>query len=263
MNGTAISKGYADVGQGQVHYRSCGEGELSLLCLHPAPFSGLAFATIMPMLAQDHRTIAPDYPAHGRSDPMDRPPTIADYAEMMLAAFPGKHDVLGFHTGCLVAAEMALLAPDRIGHLVMLDPPAFEQDMRADLLQSNGVPPKFDEELATLAPLWERAVTRRAAHQTLAERIALFAEMMRGGERMNEGFSAGFSYPLENRLPLLTHQTTVIATGGPLAEAAKRAADLMTHAKFVDRSDIRGSALDANARLSAGAVLGALGNEAK
>ncbi|WP_432201100.1 alpha/beta fold hydrolase [Erythrobacter sp. W53] len=255
MSSRTIRKGYADSVNGQVHFRSCGAGEASLMCLHPAPFSGLTFGTVLPMLAEGRTVIAPDYPAHGGSDPLEGIPTIVSYAQTMLDAFPGKHDLMGFHTGCLVAAEMSLAAPERIGKLIMLDPPGFERETRAELLMENGAPPHFDEDLAALSPFWERAVTRRAAYQSLEERLALFAEMMRGGKRMNEAFHAGFSYPLEDRLPKVRHETAVIATGGPLAEAAKRASELMENAAFIDRADIVGSALDANAQQTASAIL--------
>ena len=86
-----------------------------LYCLHPSPFSGLAYTNVMPMLAQNRRVIAPDYPGYGGSDPFKAHPSIAEYAEAMLAVMDdltrgGTVDLTGFHTGNLVAGEMSLIA---------------------------------------------------------------------------------------------------------------------------------------------------------
>ncbi len=115
-----IRRGYSDGPHGQIHWRAMDpEGEASasyLWCLHPAPFSGLAFTTIMPHLARGCRVFALDYPGHGGSDPLEGAPTMEADAEAMAAVIDGHSDgepvdFFGFHTGRLVAMQLANVFP--------------------------------------------------------------------------------------------------------------------------------------------------------
>ena len=133
----SIRKGYVGTDFGQVHYRELGPSVAAerrpLVCLHPAPSSGLYFTTVMPLLNENRRVIAPDYPGYGGSDAVTTPPAIADYAGAMLDVaaelVTGRSvDLLGFHTGCLVAVEMALAAPERVRRIVLCDVPYFTAD---------------------------------------------------------------------------------------------------------------------------------------
>ena len=107
-----IRRDYADSRLGQIHRRikpATGSGT-PLVCLHPAPFSGIYFETIMPLLDIPGGIIAPDYPGFGGSDRIDGLPSIENFAAAMHDAIDdqtGPVDLLGFHTGCLVAVEMA------------------------------------------------------------------------------------------------------------------------------------------------------------
>ena len=114
---TNIRKSYLDTALGQIHVRSLaaahGDEKPPLLCLHPSPYSGAYFETVMPLLNDGRRVIAADYPGYGGSYRLDQPPSIADYAQAnidsVLADESGEQlDLLGFHSGCLVAAEIAL-----------------------------------------------------------------------------------------------------------------------------------------------------------
>ncbi len=104
-----------------------------LICLHPAPFDGNYFADFAQCFNGQHNIWAPDYPGYGRSDSSPQAPSIDDYARALLHAsdeqLPGEPDhplhLLGFHTGCLVACEMALQAPERVGGLILIDVPYF------------------------------------------------------------------------------------------------------------------------------------------
>ncbi len=258
--------GYCDGPDGQIHYRQIGEQVSDtppLICLHPAPFSGLAFSAIMPHLAQGRMVIAPDFPGHGGSHAFRSDPAIADYAKAMLSVVEqvcsdGPVDLLGFHTGCLVASEMALMRADALRHIVLLDVPAFDPETRAAYLASAAAPPGFTADIASLEPAWDRGITRRIESQGMERSFEMFVEQLRHGERMNAGFHAGFTYPIEERLSALTHATTVIASQSMLLGASRRAADLIPDAKLVERLDITRAVLDEAAPEMAGAVLAEL-----
>jgi hypothetical protein len=193
MSERVIRRGYRDGPHGQIHWRMTGErtGDApNLYCLHPAPFSGLAFSAIMPHLAQGRLVIAPDFPSHDGSDP-------------------------------------------------------FRDD--ADIA-----------EIESIAQLWERGITRRIESQGIDPSFAMFSEQLRHGRAMHGGFHAGFSYDVEQRLPQVSHQTTIIATQSGLLVATRRAARLMPKAKLVERLDLKCSVLDEAAVQTAKSVLEAL-----
>jgi len=262
---TTITKGYCDGPFGQVHWRSAGARGAApdLLCLHPAPFSGLAYAKIMPFLAQDRRVIAPDFPGHGGSDPHRDDASVRDYAEAMLSVMDdlsADHpvDITGFHTGCLVGCELALMAPERVRNLALVDVPAFDPDTRHKYLAMSAAPPGFTSDMASLAPAWERGITRRIESQGLARSFDMFVEQLRHGEAMNAGFHAGFTYPVEDRLMAITHPATVIATQSMLIEPSRRAASLIPDAVLKERLDITRAVLDESAEAMAREMLAAL-----
>lgn len=126
------------VGDGVVRVRvlhAAADGGIPLVCLHPAPFDGRYFAEFATLPGHSCTTVAPDYPGYGGSTGPATPPTIGDYAVAMLAALAGWRadkplNLLGFHTGCLVACEMALQSV-LVDRLVLIDAPVFSGDEQA------------------------------------------------------------------------------------------------------------------------------------
>lgn len=96
-----------------------------ILFLPPAPYTGAFFDTVRGTLT-DIETKAATYPGYG-----DVPKTRASieaYAESLLPQ-DGTF-LVGFHTGCLVALEMALQSTD-IGGLVLIDIPYLDAAAKA------------------------------------------------------------------------------------------------------------------------------------
>jgi pimeloyl-ACP methyl ester carboxylesterase len=119
-------RGYADGPFGQVHYRDTGEGRPLILC-HQAPQTSRQFTNIYePLHRRGIRAIAVDLPGYGESDPTPFVPTVEDWAAIVPAVLDhlglDKVDVLGHHTGSLVATEAALQFPDRVGKLILNGP---------------------------------------------------------------------------------------------------------------------------------------------
>jgi pimeloyl-ACP methyl ester carboxylesterase len=251
-----IRKGYSEGPFGQIHWRMIGAGDgPDLYCLHPAPFSGLAYTVIMPHLAQGRRVIAPDYPGHGGSDAFRADATIADYATAMqavVADLSGDRfvDAMGFHTGCLVAASMS-----QVGRLALIDVPAFKPEMRAEFLASNAVPFDITPNLSCLNAPWDRGIVKRLESQGLDRSFEMFTEQLRHGRAMHAGFHAGFSADVEAILTKMTLPTLVMASQSALLDATRRAASLIPNAMFVERLDIERAVLDEAAAETAAEVL--------
>lgn len=213
-----------------------------LLCLHPAPYSGIYFTTVMPLLNAGRAIIAPDYPGYGGSTPPPAPPSVGDYASAILDVIDDMSiesaDVVGFHTGCLVGCEMALLDSATIRRLVLIDIPFFAGDERVDLLARTTQPRGFDADPDGLASEWDSTVTQRLDSMPFARAFELFVESLRAGNRSHWGFHAAFTYLADQRFPNVTTPTHVIATRSRLLEPTRQAAVVLPNATLVERLDI-------------------------
>lgn len=248
-----VRKGYSDGPEGQVHWRRAGtQAGSDLYCFSPAPFGSLAFANLIPHLANDRCVIAPDYPGQGGSDGGQATPTIEDYARSMLAVMDDLSadqpvSLLGFHSGCLVAVEAALQAPDRIERIILIDVPAFDLETRAKLLPTIGTPFEPSADLDSLSKSWDAAITRRLETQPLDQCLALFADTVGNGPRMNATFHAAFTYDVEAKLSALDVDTRIIATQSSLLDSSRRAAELIPRSTLLEVSHIQRSVIDENA----------------
>lgn len=260
----SIRKGYSDGPEGQVHWRMAhpvNEAKnIDLYCFSPAPFGSIAFEEILPHLARNRRVVAPDYPGQAGSEGGSPTPSIESYARSMVSVIKdlsGDRPVglIGFHSGCLVAAEVKLQASDQVDHMVLIDVPAFDPETRAKYLPSVGGVFNPTAEIDALAKAWEMAVTKRLAHQSIDQCYEMFAEMAGNGARMNATFHAAFTFDVEAKLNALSGPVTILATRSSLLEWSRRAADLIQGANMVEILDIEGSVLNANAKRTAEAVL--------
>ena len=256
-----MRKGYSDGPYGQIHWRKFEPAKISappLFCFHPAPFSGLAFTGIMPLLAENRVVIAPDYPGYGGSDPQAGPATIEQYAQAMIAVAEDlapnqEFDVLGFHTGCFVVAECCLERPQSVRRAVMIDVPAFEEEQRQAFLKKLG-PPELTPELSCLESAWMSGVVKRLESQPIARAFEMFVEQLRPGVDMNAAFGAAFSFAWEEKLPTVTTETLVIATRSPLFGPSLAAAEIIQSSSLIERTDIKRAVLDEAAVVTAAEV---------
>jgi pimeloyl-ACP methyl ester carboxylesterase len=252
-----IRKGYTDGPFGQIHWRMTepdhAPAQPDLYCLHPAPFSGLAFTSIMPFLAQGRRVIAPDFPGHGGSDIFKPDASIGEYSAAMLAVVADLSgetpiDLMGFHTGNLVAVEMTGEDSDRVRKLALVDVPAFEPDVRKKLLSTAVKPFEITPDLDCLAAAWDLGMTKRLESQGPDRSFEMFTEQLRHGKDMNAAFHGAFCYDVEGRLSSLSCPSLILATQSGLLETTRRAASLMPSARLVERLDIKRAVLDEAAR---------------
>jgi len=251
-----ITKLYGATRFGQVHARHLDargkKTQAPLICLHPAPSSGLYFTTVMPMLNSGRQVIAPDYPGYGGSDELATQPSIADYAQATLELLENigidvPVDILGFHTGCLVAAEMVLLQPDSVRRLVLCDVPYFDAEQRRNLHQQMAQPMAISGELDSIAGPWRFNIDSRIDTVPLPRAFELFAEHLRAGSKDYFGFAAAFSYDCESRFAALDADVALLATQSALREATVTLAKAMDRASFTDVTEVTTSVFESGA----------------
>jgi len=106
-----ITGRYVTVDSTRIYYDECGDG-IPFLCLHTVGASSLIYRYFMPIMARNgFRVIAPDYPGHGKSYPVNWEPirNTHEHAEFMWkvteAICDGEKPVV---YGCAVGGDMAL-----------------------------------------------------------------------------------------------------------------------------------------------------------
>jgi lipase len=140
-------------------YRFGPDGGTPLVALHGLKGYGGRWRQLAGRLG-DVRVYAPDLRGHGWSAP--QPPwTVNQHAEDVLAVLDDlglpRVDVLGHSLGGTVAIELARLAPERVGRLVLLDPVrAVPPDVALQRALAEFAPPSFADP--------GEAATARAQH---------------------------------------------------------------------------------------------------
>ena len=115
---------YLDNAPGQLHVWQWGGGQSGLppiVCLPPVPYGGRFFDTFAQ--AYGGSVWSADLPGYGFSDALAEPPTVGGYMEAMtpLLNAPGQSVWLaGFHSGALVAMEMANRYPEQVSGLLLV-----------------------------------------------------------------------------------------------------------------------------------------------
>lgn len=115
--------GYVDVNGVHMYYESHGEGGVPLVLLHGA-FSSIhnSFGMLIPTLAETRRVIGFDLQGHGRTADIDRPMTVQNLAEDVVAALDALGldtvDLWGYSNGAGVALHVVTKHPERVRKLV-------------------------------------------------------------------------------------------------------------------------------------------------
>ena len=141
--------------------------------------------------------LAPDCPGFGGSDAPQEMLSMEELAETVLEALEGTPgapagpvDLMGFHSGCLLAVEMARLKPDRVRKLAIVDVPYFNAEEQKGRYTKSTAPVRYDGDLASLADAWEFSVARRLDGMPFSRAFGNFVELLRAGERANWGYHA-------------------------------------------------------------------------
>ena len=250
-----VKRYYVDAPYGQIHYKVWGDikdDKPLLLCLPPSPFSGVAYNTIAPFLASKYNVVALDYPGFGNSDTPTVEATIQIFAEAAITVTMQLRankdiDVLGFHTGCLVAMEAACKKPKVFRQLILVDVPFFSVETQTELLSKKYGEISLSPDLSCLQPVWESCVINRKETLGMARAYELFVDQCRLGERGGVAFQAAFTYDCWGQASKVNAPTTIIATKAGLYEESLEAHRQIPGAELVEVHDVTISVLEQSA----------------
>ncbi len=219
MANARITRHFATIEQGrwgkrQVHYRRTGSGPL-LILLHQSPMSS---RDLIPTMQRWHRhftCIAPDTPGYGQSDALGvGSAEMGDFADAVIEFLDAikvrKAAFYGYHTGAMMAAQVAAKYPERV-HAVASNGYVIPTREERDDLLANYLPPFTPSwDGAHLAWLWSRMreqviffpwYAKGAAermHINLPPPAALQAglvEVLRAGDNYRVAYRAAFAMP--------------------------------------------------------------------
>lgn len=236
-----IRRHYADGRWGQIHVRIAHAGATDappLLMLHPTPKSGWIWEPLMPALAAGRTVIAPDTPAYGASDAPPAPASIIDLADEMLTLMTtlaqdgliaaGPFDIVGYHTGSVIAVAMADTAPDRVRRIVPISLPLYDADERAARMARIAGGPPLADDGSHLLTMWRHMQTLFDPRIDTGWKQESFTENLRSGPHAYWGYAAVYGYDLAAALPRLTQSVLLIAPADDLWEPTCQAFPLIT-----------------------------------
>lgn len=245
-----IRRHYLDSQYGQLHYREAAPRQPTarpLVLLHQNPSSSFEYEPLIRAMATDRRVIALDTPGYGNSDGPDAPLSMEGYAEPLAEALPALGlsdgagcDVYGYHTGALLALEVAIAAPATVRHAVVTGLPMRPSEERAALLEKARNAPPLDEDgtmaLGMARDLWAYIVTPRADGVPLPRIARVWVDKLRALDRSSWAYVGVWSYDYDARLPLVTQPVLLAQHAEAIAEYSKAAMRLLADGHVVELS---------------------------
>ncbi|MBP8233017.1 MAG: alpha/beta fold hydrolase [Rhizorhabdus sp.] len=157
---TILSRGYLDLGDGQLHYvRRHGDGA-PIVFLHQTASSSRMWTKVMTRLHNGRPLWALDTPGFGASFDPPCDPTMADYSRWLGEAVDqlagcGSVHLVGHHTGASIALAYAAANPARVHSLTLFGPAALTEEERSHYASRLGAPFRPNRSGAYLLKNWE------------------------------------------------------------------------------------------------------------
>lgn len=232
-NAVRVKRGYAKGRFGQLHYRiakPASSSEVPLLCLHSSPNSGRIYETFLGEMGADRIAVAVDTPGFGDSDPPPAAPDIEDYARAMgdfidAMGFESVN-LIGYHTGSMIATELALQRPEQVRRIVLIAAPLFTADELAEL-HAHFAPVQLSRDGSHLMAPWAEHVHWAMPGWTLDHVATQFPDALRRPAISWWGHNAAFNYPLGEKLPAVSQPILVLNPEDDLHAQTRRAQGLI------------------------------------
>jgi len=210
-----MKRAYADIPEGQVHYRTEGTGS-PLLLLHQSVCSSDEYSRVIPFLSKDYHVIAMDTLGFGGSDKPPRPYKIPDYARSVVSFLDAlgidEANVVGHHTGASIAVELAAAYPQRVHKLVISGCP-FHGERNVSLFPGYVEafkPLEITADGAYMQQIWEKLqICTPEDRPDIRYEVAV--EYFKAGARGEEAHWASKFFDTRPRLPLIKCPTLVLS----------------------------------------------------
>ena len=243
---------YLDNTPGQLHvwqWRGSQSALPPIVCLPPVPYGGRFFDSFAQ--AYDGPMWSADLPGYGFSDALVDPPTVGGYTDAMTPLLNAPDQpvwLAGFHSGALVAMEMANQYPDQVSGLLLVDVPVFSGPDMADLRESLTEPPKYLEQEDPLNGLFRSMVADRLDKVAYPRALDLFFDFVGAGEARNAGYHAAANFEAKPAAKKVAQSALVIATRSSLRDGTLQVAEWLPQATLVERDDITMPAFELGAK---------------
>lgn len=210
-----MKRAYADIPEGQIHYRTEGSGEPVLL-LHVAGSSSDEYKRVIPFLSKTYHAIAMDFPGYGESDKPPYEYQIPDYARSVVSFMDSlgieKASIVGHHAGASVAAELAVAWPQRVDRLVLSSYPYYRDDNEQLARRKHPYYQRVEisADGSHLVEWWRRAAKHGDPADIVEERAL---DLHKAGPRGEELHWATWAHgpKLKRMLPLIKCPTLVLS----------------------------------------------------
>lgn len=233
---------YLDNAPGQLHVWQWQGGQSalpSIVCLPPVPYGGRFFDSFAQ--AYGGSVWSADLPGYGFSDALSEPPTVGGYTQAMTPLLDAPSQpvwLAGFHSGALVAMEMAIRYPEQVRGLLLVDVPIFSGPEMADLRASITNPPDYLEQEDPMNGLFKSMVVDRLDKVAYPRALDLFFDFVGAGEGRNAGYHAAANFEAESAARQVAQSALVIATHSSLRDGTVQVAEWLPQARLVERDDI-------------------------
>ena len=233
MNEPVIRRGFVDVAEGQIHYRTCGRDQDPVLVMvHGSPGGSRALIPLMRELGKDFKIYAPDTMGNADSSPLAvETVDIAVLADGLLRGLDGlgleSFYLWGSHTGANISVEASIAQPQRVKRMI-LDGISLYPDDERDAMLKNHAPAITPDAMGTqfnwawhfvrdgnLFWPWWRREAERVRNVGLPEPHQLHEAVMdvlKSITTYHLSYRAALGYDKRSRLPLVT-VPAMVATG--------------------------------------------------
>jgi pimeloyl-ACP methyl ester carboxylesterase len=218
---------------------------IPLLCLHATAYSSRSFLPLMSAFGDRRHVFAVDLPGYGESDGPDSPVPIPGYSSAIAEVLPdGAVDLFGYHTGVVVATELAIQHPESIRSLTLLGVPYFRaldfQAWKTRLAK----PHELRDDLAQFQERWQWLVTDRPVGMSLERGFGNFVDELKAWPDGYWAHQALFEYDCEAQFAKVEQPVRILNPESHLAEASRMATALFPQAECVELPAMSGAVLE-------------------
>ena len=257
-NAVSFERSYVTHEWGQIHVLTSQpevpSNPTPLVCFAPNPYSGNYYRLFMEQLGSDRRMLALDYPGIGQSDTYPEELDMTTLAKIMADSLTslgwgpnggGPVDLCGYHTGTMLATELAITHPELVRRIVLMGIPYYDAAGRQERFDRLGQIKPWPNSFAAVAQDWIFAVEMRNEKVSLERAFGNYLESAGAWQAKARIYGAVFQYPAEERAPLLTQPTLVLNPHGNLKEPSRTYAELIDGATLIELPDLKYGIFDA------------------